>query len=122
MVATWNNGPCSYGASVCPQGQDVNYAIWRPSIPATGTYRVCAYIPSDHAYTTSARYKITYAGGTSTVTVNQQPLVGWKSLGTFTFNAGTAGSVRLGDWTGESFATRQVGFDAIKWVPNGGPC
>jgi surface antigen len=35
MYATWNNGPCSYGASVCPSGKDVNYATWRPSIPST---------------------------------------------------------------------------------------
>jgi len=122
MFATWNNGPCSYGSSVCPYGQDVNYAVWRPSIPSTRNYRVCAYIPADHAYTTSARYKIGHSAGTTTVTVNQQPLIGWVSLGVFRFNAGTTGFVRLGDWTGETFATRQIGFDAIKWVGDGGGC
>ena len=122
MFATWNNGPCSYGSSVCPQGQDVNYAIWRPSIPVTKTYRVCAYIPPDHAYTTNARYKIAHAGGVTTVSINQQPLIGWVSLGTYSFNAGTSGYVRLGDWTAEAFASRQIGFDAMKWVPNGGGC
>ena len=63
MFATWNNGPCSLGSGVCPQGQDVNYAVWRPSIPSTRNYRVCAFIPADHAYTTSARYKIAHAAG-----------------------------------------------------------
>jgi hypothetical protein len=121
MYATWNNGPCSYGAAVCPQGSDVNYVVWRPSL-AAGTYRVCAYIPPDHAYTRSARYKIRHAGGTSTVTINQQQLVGWKSLGVYQFNAGTGGYVRLGDWTAEAFASRQIGFDAIKWVAGGGAC
>jgi hypothetical protein len=122
MFATWNNGPCSYGASVCPYGTDVNYAVWRPNIPSTRGYRVCAYIPSDHAYTTSARYKIGHAGGLSTVVINQQPLVGWVSLGVYTFTAGTTGYVRLGDWTSEAFATRQIGFDAIKFVGDGGNC
>lgn len=121
MTATWNNGPCPYGPSVSPEGQDVNYAVWRPNLVA-GSYRVCAYIPEDHAYTTNAIYEISHAGGTSPVAVNQQPLTGWTSLGVYTFNAGTGGYVRLGDWTGEPFATRQVGFDAIKWVPNGGSC
>jgi hypothetical protein len=122
MFATWNNGPCSYGAGVCPQGRDVNYAIWRPSLPSTGNWRVCAYIPEDHAYTRSARYKVAHTGGTTTVTVNQQPLVGWVSLGVFRFIAGTSGYVRLGDWTGEAFASRQMGFDAVEWVANGGTC
>ncbi len=100
----------------------MNYAVWRPTIPATKSYRVCAYIPPDHAYTRSARYKVAHAGGVATVVVNQQPLTGWTSLGTYTFNAGTAGYVRLGDWTGEAFASTQIGFDAVKWVPGGGNC
>ncbi len=121
MYATWNNGPCSYGASVCPSGQDVNYVVWRPTL-TTRSYRVCAYIPEDHAYTTSARYVVGHAAGTSVVAVNQQPLVGWTSLGIFPFNAGTGGYVRLGDWTGETFASRQIGFDAMRFVPDSGSC
>jgi murein DD-endopeptidase MepM/ murein hydrolase activator NlpD len=122
MFATWNNGPCSFGSSVCPYGADVNFATWRPNLPSTRSYRVCAYIPEDHAYTTSARYVVGHAAGTSVVVVNQQPLVGWTSLGVFPFSAGTAGSVRLGDWTGEAFGSRQIGFDAVKFVPDGGAC
>jgi hypothetical protein len=120
--ATWNNGPCSSGPSVCPQGQHVNYAAWRPNLPAAGTYRVCAYIPPDHAYTRSARYQVAHSGGVTTLVINQQPLVGWVSLGTFSFAVGTGGYVRLGDWTGEPFTTTQIGFDAVKWVANGLGC
>ena len=121
MFATWNNGPCGYGPSVCPYGQDVNYAVWRPNL-SQRSYRVCAYIPEDHAYTTSARYVVGHGAGTTVVVVNQQPLIGWTSLGVFPFNAGTGGYVRLGDWTGEAFASRQIGFDAMKFVPDGGGC
>jgi hypothetical protein len=56
------------------------------------------------------------------VVVNQQPISGWTSLGVFGFSSGTAGYVRLGDWTGEGFATTQIGIDAMKWVVNGGAC
>lgn len=40
----------------------------------------------------------------------------WVSLGTYNFDAGTEGYVRLADATGEAFAIgRQIGFDAVRW-------
>lgn len=112
MWYTWN----------ASSGADVNYGVWRPRLPQARSYRVCAYIPPDHAYTTAARYKIYYAGGSKTVSVNQQPLIGWKDLGVYQFSAGTNGYVRLGDVTGERYASTQIGFDAVKWVPSSRNC
>ncbi|MGB2694628.1 MAG: hypothetical protein WBD55_05505 [Dehalococcoidia bacterium] len=54
--------------------------------------------------------------------MNQQALFGWKNLGVYRFNGGTGGYIRLGDVTGETYATRQIGFDDVKWVENGGNC
>jgi len=109
---TWNNGKTS---------ADINWGQWTATLPFAGPYRVCAYIPPNHAYTKSARYRVSHAQGESTVVVNQQPIAGWTDLGACTFNAGVA-SVYLGDITGEADATTLIGYDAMKWVPNGGGC
>jgi hypothetical protein len=97
-------------------------AVWRPTIPTAGQYKVVAHIPSDcaglPALTTNARYEVTHAGGTANVTINQSTQRGWVDLGTFGFNAGTSGSVRLTDLTSESYADRRaIVFDAVQWVP-----
>jgi len=111
---TWNALCC---------GADGNWGEWRPSLPDTRAYRVCAYIPDNHAYANTARYKIYHAGGMTQVNINQQPLVGWTAdLGVYTFNGGTGGYVYLGDMTGQTGWTSQVGFDAVQWVADGGAC
>ncbi|MBC7237497.1 MAG: hypothetical protein H5T69_16770, partial [Chloroflexi bacterium] len=46
----------------------------------------------------------------------------WVSLGTFFFSGGPGEYVFLGDNTGETYGTRFVGFDAVKFVlRDGGP-
>ena len=112
---TWNGQ--YYG-----QSRTGDAGTWRPDLPYNKTYKVCAYIPNNHAYTTNARYQIYYSGGSTTVGVNQQPLTGWHDLGNYHFAAGTSGYVVLDDITGEAFTTTQIGMDAIEWVPDSGSC
>jgi hypothetical protein len=96
--------------------------VWRPTIPSSGTYKVLAHIPSNCAgvptYTTNAQYDVAHAGGTTKVTINQRVQRGWVEVGTWQFNAGTGGSVRLTDLTSDPYADqRAVVFDAVQWVP-----
>jgi hypothetical protein len=96
--------------------------MWRPNVPSSGTYKVLAHIPSTCAgvptYTTNARYDIAHAGGTTNVTLDQRARRGWVELGTWQFNAGTGGSVRLTDLTSDAFSDqRAVVFDAMQWIP-----
>ncbi|NLG28430.1 MAG: hypothetical protein GX557_10995, partial [Chloroflexi bacterium] len=44
----------------------------------------------------------------------------WISLGTFAFNGGAGEYVYLSDATGEAYATRFLGFDAVKFVKRDG--
>jgi hypothetical protein len=93
---------------------DTCYVTWTPTIPATTNYEVFAYVPATNATTSSAKYKINYRGGNTTVIIDQAANAGkWVSLGTYSFTMGTSNSIRLGDATGQ--AGKSIAFDAIKW-------
>lgn len=92
--------------------KDTSYAEWHPDLPKAGSYEVFAYIP--YGYATDARYKITHKNGTATVSVNQKPVKNsWVSLGTYNFDQGKSGYVRLGD--GSTVRGEAIVFDALKW-------
>jgi hypothetical protein len=128
-TGTWNestsgyNGHCywTYTTIVTDGIISENSATWRPNLPATDQYKLLVHIPQDYKLanrTTNARYQIQHADGTTRVIVDQNTTQGWVELGTFRFNAGTTGSVRLNDVTGEPFSARKVIlFDAVRWVP-----
>jgi hypothetical protein len=79
-------------------------------------YEVLASIPIASA--TNAKYKVHFKGGMQTVVVNQKNYVDSSaSLGTFEFDKGSAGYVRLGDATG--IKNEAVVFDAITWKYKG---
>ncbi len=129
----WARGP---GYLVTPNAtgpaDSTNAAVWRPNLPRAGRYRVAAFIPkrppvawacgaiSAVADTRNARYEFTYAGGARfDVLLNQAPLEDvWAELGTFQFDAGTGGAVRLSDITGEAANSRwvSVGPMRFEWV------
>jgi len=94
-----------------------NWAEWRPDLPQCGSYQVSVFIPSQYATTQSAKYDVYHRDGVQVVVVSQIDYSDeWVSLGTYNFDAGTEGYVRLTDATGEEFATgRQIGFDAVRW-------
>ncbi|PSL05948.1 hypothetical protein CLV30_103100 [Haloactinopolyspora alba] len=77
-------------------GEEGSTATWQPWIPESGRYEVAVWYPSDDQTTTAAVYTVHHAGGEDTFTVNQQENGGeWRVLGTFGFDPGDEGFVRL---------------------------
>ena len=70
---------------------------YTPTLPHAGAWTVSYSIPNlnSNSLVTSTTLDIVRSGGTSHATVNQRanPGAGWQSLGSFTFDAGSAGSV-----------------------------
>ncbi|HVO70069.1 MAG TPA: peptidoglycan DD-metalloendopeptidase family protein, partial [Aggregatilineaceae bacterium] len=98
------------------------WARWAPSLPRGGYWEVSAYIPSQHATTANARYKIhgIVGKGTADVEAPVRQIVAddiWVSLGVFNFVAGdtNAGVIFLNDLTNETGT--EIDFDAIRWRP-----
>ncbi|MGC9522622.1 MAG: PA14 domain-containing protein [Anaerolineae bacterium] len=107
MIWTYNN------RSVQP---NYNWARWYPNLEA-GWYEVFVYIPHRYTTTGQARYWVSHAGGYTLRIVNQSAYDGgqWVSLGTYQF-AGTSNDyVSLSDVTYETYRSRLIGFDAVKW-------
>ncbi|MDO8644468.1 MAG: phosphodiester glycosidase family protein, partial [bacterium] len=114
-------------ANETPNAVNKNQAKWIPNILASGVYRVEAFIPSNCATTTCARYKIAHNGQTHCKVINQYNISTdvtgeYAYLGKFRFQAGTGGNVALDDVTYEKWITvtspaRQVGVDLIRFVP-----
>ncbi len=92
-----------------------NWARWYPNL-VPGRYEVYVHIPSRYATTTKALYWVKYGGQYASVTVNQAIYFNqWVSLGTYTFAGGNDEYVSLNDITGESYLSKYIGFDAVKW-------
>lgn len=124
----WHEAGCGYGGhtywTYATDGVAENSATWRPTIPATGSYRVYVHVPqgcglaSAPYATVQAVYKIGHVGGVTTRQVDQNTAIEWVDLGVYTFQQGTGGAVELYDDTGEPLsAARVIFFDAVKWVP-----
>jgi hypothetical protein len=97
-----------------------NWGKWFPHISTAGNWEVFVYIASRYHGSKSARYKIHHNGVVDERVVNQNIYYDdWVSLGTYYFGGGPNEYVLLGDNTGETYATRFVGFDAVKFVRQG---
>lgn len=103
--------------------QVYNYAKWVPGLPQAGNYEVLAFIPSSRADTKNARYRIHHNGQDNAYVVDQSVYFDkWVSLGTYSFAASGDQYVYLDDVTGEAYASRKIGFDAVKFaLKNGAP-
>jgi hypothetical protein len=77
-------------------GKGTKSIRFTPNLPTSGTYEVFAWWAASTDRATAVPFDITSVSGTTTVPVNQR-LNGyqWRSLGTYTFNAGTGGSVLI---------------------------
>ena len=106
--------PNPYGADSlvsCGTGGTDTYR-WTPNLPATGTYDVYVWYTASTARSMNVAYTVVHANGATTRTFNQQTGGGaWVLHGRYTFNAGTAGSVRVNDANG------RAGADAARFVP-----
>ncbi|RLT36315.1 MAG: hypothetical protein DWI57_15090 [Chloroflexi bacterium] len=93
-----------------------NWGRWYPSLSA-GRYEVFVYIPNRYSTTSSARYWVSHAGGFTQRVVNQSASGDrWVSLGTYNFRGDKQDYVSLADVTGETYLSRLIAWDAMKWV------
>jgi len=101
-MGTWTSSsftPGYYGADYLHDGNANKGSMalrWTPTLPVAGNYTVYARWTSDANRATNVPIDVNSTSGTTTVTVNMQANGGtWVSLGTYAFNAGTGGSVRV---------------------------
>jgi len=103
---TWNSDTKMY-----------NWAKWFPHIPTAGNWEVYVYVASRYFGTTRANYDIYHNGVRNRRTINQARYYDqWVSLGVYYFSGGSGEYVFLSDVTGDPYATRYVGFDAVRFV------
>lgn len=103
------------------------WAQWSPRLSGAGKYELAAFVPTRHATTTNARFKIHGVKGQSSeviVSVDQSRYRNqWVTLGEFDLDTSrsNAGTIFLTDLTGESGL--EIAFDAVRWrqivTPNG---
>jgi murein DD-endopeptidase MepM/ murein hydrolase activator NlpD len=94
-------------------------AVWRPSLPAAGRYRVLAYVPyalSGLEDATEVRYRVRYSGGEADVVVSDSDAANdWVDLGTYAFDPNDRPSVALSNVV--EAEQRGVWADAVIWLP-----
>ncbi len=96
-------------------GTGSSYFQFTPNLPVAGTYEVYTWYTQGTNRATNASHVISHSAGSTTVFVNQQSGGGsWRSLGQYTFNAGTTGNVRITDATGGT--NLLVMADGIRFV------
>jgi hypothetical protein len=79
-------------------GTGTDTITFTPNLAQTGNYDVYAWWTKHSNRATNAPYTINYSGGSDTVLIDQQQGGGgWIYLGTYSFEAGTGGSVVLSD-------------------------
>jgi RHS repeat-associated protein len=97
-----------------PPGAAPSTATWAISVPSAGSYNVYARWTAHPNRATDAKYVVTHAGGSNTVTVNQEGASGtWNLLGAYSFNAGNT-TISLNDQ-----ANGYVIADAVMLLPPG---
>lgn len=98
QTGTWeiSGGTSPYGVdSVWARGGDDTFT-WRFTPSLTGNYEVFEWHSAWSTRTSAAPHRITYSGGTRTISVNQKINGGqWNSLGVFPFVAGVTYGVTV---------------------------
>jgi hypothetical protein len=122
----WQTFTFDDGHSVCykstSRGHSTVWARWNPHLTQPGSYEVLAFVPSQRATTTLAKYHIHGARwgrfGEVYALVDQSKYCDqWVSLGVFEFDPQAdpmSGVVDLTDMTPED-PPRYIAFDAIRW-------
>jgi hypothetical protein len=120
-VGFWNTNSNSsypfYGADFrySSSRDGSNQATFRPEILSAGEYEVSFWFLSSSRMSVDVPYTINHSSGSTTIRVDQNGSVGggyWYTLGTFTFDAGTAGSIVI-----SNDASDLVPADAVRLVP-----
>jgi hypothetical protein len=115
-TATTGQYANDYRHAATTTGSATAAATFTPMIETAGNYDIYVWYPPGNGRSTSARFDISYDGGSNTVNINQTANGGtWRLLASNQpFARGTAGAVRLRNNTGES--GRVVVADAVRWV------
>lgn len=94
-------------------------AVWKPTLPAAGLYRVLAYVPyalSGLDDAREVRYHIRYSGGEAEIEIDAQLHANdWVDLGTYQFDPADQPTVSTSNLVEAS--ERSVWADALIWVP-----
>ena len=126
VAANWHAANLGYGGHTFWTYNSVyqvfNYATWTPNLPGAGYYDVSIYVPRNYADTRSARYRVFHNGQRHDVWIAQSLYFDkWVKLGQFYFSGQGGEYVYLSDNTHETYASRRLAFDAIKFVRAGAP-
>ncbi|HEY0947324.1 MAG TPA: Ig-like domain-containing protein [Opitutaceae bacterium] len=104
-----------YGTNYLSTGAGNKSVRYIPAIPRTGSYDVYVRWTSHTNRASNAPIDVIHAGGTTTFSVNMRSSGGtWVLLGTFSFDAGETGSVRLR----ADGANGYVVADAVQFIPH----
>jgi hypothetical protein len=94
-----------------------NWARWYPEL-SPGVYEVNVYIPERFSTTSQARYWVSHTNGYTMRVIDQTAYASqWVSLGTFEFDGSRSDYLSLADVTFEIDISRQVAYDAVRWLP-----
>ncbi|MFK7956324.1 MAG: hypothetical protein AB8B96_09530 [Lysobacterales bacterium] len=119
---TRSNLPSSYNTSSlwAVVGGAVDRFRFTPSLAAAGNYEVYAWNSCYSNRATNVRHIVTHSAGSTTIEVDQDCDTGsfgeWFSLGTFAFDAGSAGHLEITDDGIVPPATTYMGADAARWL------
>ncbi|MEU8142403.1 family 10 glycosylhydrolase [Nonomuraea sp. NPDC048901] len=87
-------------------------AWFKAAIPSAGNYRVEVWYAANAGYNSATPYLVAASGGNQTVVVDQRSGGGqWRTLGTYTLDAGTYNVVGVSRWTS---TTGYVIADAVR--------
>jgi beta-glucanase (GH16 family) len=94
-------------------GKGSKSILFAPTLPTSGDYEVYAFWSENANRATNVPIDITYSAGIDYVEVNQQANGGeWVLLGTYPFNAGSTGTVRIGNELTDGY----VIADAVRFI------
>lgn len=127
ISGTWATAGLSaagrHGASQLSDGSlhsTTNKVKYTPSIPSAGYYAVSVWSDAGAGYATNVPVEIRCAAGTVVRTLNQTVNGGrWVALGTYRFNAGTAGSVTILSQSSTVVPNGEVIADAVRFTKVG---
>ncbi|MFF8946990.1 DNRLRE domain-containing protein [Streptomyces sp. NPDC014864] len=117
-TGTWTKGDITgqqgYNHETHAAGTGTDAYTWTLNIPKDGTYAAYVKFPQVTGAATTAKYTVTYDGGTADKTIDQNATANqgtWVSLGSFAFKQGNAAKLQLFQNTGGTVAA-----DAVKLV------
>jgi|GEM_PF-1395435 len=91
-------------------------AVYTPNIPKEGWYWISVNYLASANRVVDAQYKVTHAGGETTVSINQEVHSStWVYLGQFYFDAGTNGKVELLNQSTDTGASQAIIADAMRF-------